>query len=447
MLKTRLKFPGFIARLLPSAEQRAAQQTFWLSATTGIQILGSAVGMAFSARALGVEGFGVLALIMVVTTLVGGLIYLPGNEAITTYVTRSLARGQREEAAATLHFALGGAVATLWFSYAVIAGLALGGGHWVGIADVHIVALLIYATVNIVQAGHEECLAVLRLADRVPLATAALAAGTLVKVGMLAMAWWTDGGLLMVVVAYVVGATVYGVTMFLAAVVAARRIGLPLTLRQFTFRVPRDVGRFQMASFFKGSLRAIYLNLDILLVAQFVNAAQLGLYRGARLLVDIGLRAFPPLAISAQTECSRYWYAKDHAALSQLLGRFSLFALVLATVGYGTLAIFCQPIVRLVLGPDFAGVVDPLLIMIPGAFLFASSMVLHILPAATGRAWPLTLAELTALVVQVIVLYVLAPRYGTSGAAWAYTAYALVFVVITLPFAAAVLRRSALRQA
>ena len=432
---------SLIRRWLLAEERRAARHTIWLGLRTGVQIVGGAASMAFSARALGPEGFGVLAIFMTVTALVGGLLHLPAYEAITTYVTRSLTRGGRDEAAAVLRFALVGAVATAWLSYAAVVGLALAAGDWLGVADGYVSTLLIYATVNVFQAGHLEYLAILRLVDRTPPARAAMAAGQVVQVAVLAAAWQSDGGLPMVVAAYAAAAAVYGGSMCVSALVAGRRAGLPLSLRPFNVRVPRDMARFQVAAFTKEALRAICRNLDVLLVAQFVSTAQLGLYRGAWLLADICLRPFVPVALSAQIEYSRCWYAGSGVALCRLLRRFTLLTVIVAMAGYGLLALLCQPIIRLVLGADFVGVVDPLLIMIPGAFLFAGSMALHVLPAATGRGWAATLAELIALLVQVSALVLLTPAYGVTGAAWAYTIYALAFVVTLVPFVGSVLWR------
>ena len=73
-----------------------------------------------SARILGPEGFGVLAIIIAVCGLSYRLLAAPGNDVITTYVTRSLSEGRQEEAAAMVRFALFVNQALSLVSYALI---------------------------------------------------------------------------------------------------------------------------------------------------------------------------------------------------------------------------------------------------------------------------------------------------------------------------------------
>lgn len=423
-----------------------------MGARVGVELLGGLVGVALCARILGPEGYGVFAVLMAVTALVGGLLYLPGFEAITTYVTRGLAQGRREEAGAVLVFALGGAVATAWAAYGVVAGLALSAGGLFGVADAHVTATLVYATVLVFHAGHQEQLAILRLADRVPATVAAATAEVLVRVALLAWIWLTGGGggggvggggLPAVAAAYAAGALVFGAAMFAGTLSAARRAGLPLRLRSFSLRrLPRDLVRFQAVSFASTSLGAVFLNLDTILLGHLLGSAQLGLYRGARQIADICMRPFVPISLGVQAEYSRLWYGADadRSGLRRLSLRFTLLSLVLAGSGYGLLAVLHEPLIRLGLGEDFAGAAPLLLIMIPGALVFAASTAWQALPAAAGRAGPVFAGRLAALAVQVAALFLLVPAYQAEGASWAYTLHFLVFVAVVAPFALSMLR-------
>ena len=95
---------SLIDRLLPASDRRAARQTLWLGAMRAVQMLASVVQVALSARILGPEGFGVLAVIIAAAGLAYRLLSVPGNEVITTYVTRDLAEGRVGDAAGTLRF-------------------------------------------------------------------------------------------------------------------------------------------------------------------------------------------------------------------------------------------------------------------------------------------------------------------------------------------------------
>ncbi len=65
---------SLISRLLPAAERRVARQTLWMGAITAVQFLGGLAQVTISARILGPEGYGVLAVIIAVTLLMYGLL-------------------------------------------------------------------------------------------------------------------------------------------------------------------------------------------------------------------------------------------------------------------------------------------------------------------------------------------------------------------------------------
>ena len=71
-----------------------------------MQVLGSIARVSISARILGPQGFGVLAVIMAVCGLIYRLLAAPGSDVITTYVAGSLSGGRQDQAAAPVRFAL-----------------------------------------------------------------------------------------------------------------------------------------------------------------------------------------------------------------------------------------------------------------------------------------------------------------------------------------------------
>ncbi len=57
-------------------------------------------------------------------------------------------------------------------------------------------------------------------------------------------------------------------------------------LRSISLKAPPDVVRFQNGAFGKSAIWALTHNMDSILVAQFTAAANVGLYRGARQIID-----------------------------------------------------------------------------------------------------------------------------------------------------------------
>ena len=436
-----MKHP-LLSRLIPAADRRLARQTLWLGAITGLQILGGLAQVAMSARILGPENYGALAVIVALATLVYGLLVIPRGEVVTTFVTRAVSEERPAEAAHILRFALAVSQGMALGAYAVIAALSLAAGGLLGIDAAHRDAALLYGLVGFFMATQAPNLALLRLADRLPLGLAAVAAGIAARIALLAAAWYAGGGLTAVVIAYAVGAAVTGAGLFLSAAMSAHRAGVAGLLRSASLKVPPDVARFQTGAFGQSALSALVYNMDAILLAQFAGAAEVGMYRGARQISDTARYPFQPLTEAAQPEYSRQWYAGRGAALRRTSLRLSLLSFALAAAIFGLVAVFHRPLTRLALGGEFADAAPLLLIMCLGSFIVTGVTALSALPAATGRIRPTLIAEAAGLAVFAAALLWLAPQYGAAGAAWAHLAYGLAFILVIIPAAAIILKRS-----
>ena len=444
-----------------------ARQSFWLGAILVVQLLTGLVQLSLSAHILGPEGLGVLFIIIAVTSLMFGLLTLPGDEVVVTYVTRALAEERGAEAVRILRYTLCAALSMRLICYGVIVVAAVpiveafssgAPAAWMqGIfgsssvegaaaADVqqtdYLAPTLVYALSGILSSVTGENLAVLRVADRLHLGFAAMVCGGLTRIAVLVLALFGGGGLFSITLASALGAGVLGIALFSSMLVSLRPAGLSGLLRSFSIVVPGEIIKFQLSNFGRSSVDALNRQLDVLLVAGLTSVGQLGLYRAVHQIVEATRRGFEAFGLGVQSEYSKLWFASDRAAVRRLALRFTVLTAALGVAGYGLLAILHEPIIDIVLGADFAAAATPLLIMIPGGLAFACVAAVYTLPAATGRALPHFLATSAALVVQVIAMIAWTPTHGASGAAGASSLYFLVFAVALIPFLAAVWRRS-----
>lgn len=413
-----------------------------MAAILAIQFLGSIVQLLLVTRILGLEGFGILALFIAVTSLSYGLMSMPGHEAITTYVTRSMINEEWEEAARILRFIFLACLALALLTYGLLVIFSYPISHILGINNIHVQAMLIYGASGICMATHRESMAVLRLANRLRWGFAVICAAVFIQVSGLAITLVVDGGLIMVVFVLVIGACINGFGMLLAATISTHTLGIAKLLASWSVKVPKDLIRYQAVSFCQAKIGTLGGNIDMLLLGALTSPSQVGLYRAASRILAITRMPFQPIAPALQAEYSKHWYAREGAALRNTARRFTILALALAVSGYLLLLIFNQPIINIMLGEEFADSALLLIIMIPGALVFTSITALYILPAATGRAIPSLVWHVAALAAQVSVLLYLLPQYGAVGAAWANMSYFLVWGIVAIPFAASVLRRS-----
>ena len=408
----------------------------------GVQFLATILQLSISARILGPEGYGVLAIIIAASSLVYGFMSMPGSQAIVTFVARSAAGGAVEEAARILRFTIAMALTLALISYVLLVVSATTANSWMGLGSNHVSAMLVYGITGFFSATLQESLAVLRLADRLRVAFVITALGSLTRVVLLLAAWSFQGGLMAIILSYVAAAIVNGVGMLIAAAVSARHAGIPGFFSSFSLRVPTDVVRFQLVSFCQTKLGALAGNLDLIMLGTLVSPAQVGLYRAARQIIDSVRLPARPISEAIQVEYSRQWYAYNGASLRRAFRRFTTISVALAAVTYLGLIGIHEYAIVLILGPEFIGAANVLLIMVPGAFLFMSASALYLLPAATGRALPSLISTLLALGAMGISMLVLVPTTGVAGAAWSRTIYFLVLVFVTICFALQVIRQS-----
>lgn len=414
----------------------------WMAAILAVQFLGSIAQLLLVTRILGLEGFGILALFIAVTSLSYGLMSMPGYEAITTYVTRSMVNHDWEEAARILRFIFITCLGLALLTYSLLVILSYPVSNILGIDNSNINAMLLYAMCGICMATHRESMAVIRLANRLHWGFIITGVAILVQLTGLVMTLGLDGGLLMAVLALVAGAAINGFGMLAAAIVCSQKLGITQLLASWSLKIPGDIIRYQAVSFFQSKIGTLAGNIDMLLLGALTTTSHVGLYRAASRILAITRMPFQPIAPILQADYSRRWYASEGAALRNTARRFTIVALTLAVLGYALLLIFHRPVINTLLGVEFAGTAGLLIIMIPGSLIFTSITALYVLPAATGRAIPSLIWHLAAFVAQVSALIILLPQHGAIGAAWANTIYFLVWGIVVIPFAGSVLRRS-----
>ena len=431
---------SLIVRASTAAERRTMRQAFWMGTALAVQVLSGLAMMSLYARILGVEGLGILSVLFAVTGLIYGFAAMPGGNVITIFATRAVAEGRPDEGVRVFRFALAASLGPALIAYAVLVGLTFTAGHLLNIGEDAKDIMLLYGSVGVLTAMNMEALAVLRLADRVQLHLLVTVASRLAGVGLLAAVWSTGGGMTEVVLVNVAMAAVDGLGMFAAAALSAPLAGLSGFLRSASFKVPPDMARFYAGAFWNLKITNLVDNMDVILLAQFAGAADVGLYRPARRIVDMARHPIGLIPNAVKPEYSSQWYTGQGAALRRTTLRVTVLASALAVAGFGLLAVFREPIIRLVLGEEFSGVAPLMLILILGALPTAAAY--RLLPEATGRIGPSLLSGIARLAVFLAAMAWLVPKYGAAGTAWARTLSALVGVLVITPFAISILRQS-----
>ena len=412
-----------------------------MGAILAAQTIGGLIQVFLSVRILGMEGFGILAIIMAVTGLVHGLIAISGDDIVTSMANRAITEGKPDEASRILRFTMVFSITLSLIAYLIVAGLGIYANEILRIDEADVNAMLLFGIVGILMSVKAESMAILRLSDCVSLGAAVTAASSLARIGVLALAWFMDGDLIDVVWAYIIGAAVNGLGMLVITVITAHRAGITGLLSSLSIRIPPDALRFQFGDYGKKSIIVLLDNIDYIIISQFVGASTIGLYRAARQIVDMAKRPFLLIHSALLTEYSRHWFANEIMKLRRTVFRFTLLTSILGILAFGLLALLRVPIVSIILGDDFSESSPLMLIMMPGVAV-ASIAVFATLPTATGRIWPSFLSTAAGFLAFIASIMWLTPTHEAAGGAWARTIYFLVATAVILPFVVSILRQT-----
>lgn len=427
--------------MLQQSDRSIARHTGWLAATSVVELIGGLAYVFFATRILGPSGFGALAVVMATATLVHGIVSIGGSDTVITFATRSIADGRPRQAAGVVRFVALMSFGMSLLAYVVVSLIAAFATDLVMIDGTDTAALLWYALVGVAIANNATAIAVLRLADRLKLRFAVACASNLVRIGLLGVFWRVGGDVLTVVGASLAGAATSGLGLLVAAAFSSTQAGMGTLLASAALYVPKDVRQFHSAAFGRTVVGAMGQNIDTILLAQLLGAADVGLYRVARQIVDMTRQPFRMLRAAVQPVVSRHWHAGQGRLVRASVRRYTGLSVLVAIAGLSLLALLRDPIAVLFLGSEFSDVGSLILILIPGAF-FASLGVLGMLPIVAGRAGPSLLSLASGLAASVLAIVFLVPAHGVDGGAWARTTLSVVSFLVLLPFIMATLRRS-----
>jgi O-antigen/teichoic acid export membrane protein len=220
---------------------------------------------------------------------------------------------------------------------------------------------------------------------------------------------------------------------------AAAVLFLPI-LRHFRLRSldrtqVRDMVRFSLKSHANVAMNQLSYRLDMFVVAYLVpDLGQLAFYHVAASLAGLiwlfpdtyGVALYPRLTgAKSPRERTRQ--------VTEALRRVGLVSLAAAA----GLALVAGWLVPLLFGEPYAASVLPMLVLLPGVVLMAGSKILSRQLLSENRHQWSAVCSLGGVAVNVAANWILVPRFGVEGAAWAatiaYTATSLGMLAAALP--------------
>ena len=408
---------------------RVARNFGWMAGARGFVGILSIFYLAVASRALGLREFGNFALILSFGQLVATLVQFQAAEAVIRFGAIHLSNDRPDRLPRLFGF-----MATL-----ELLGIVIGSG--LAFACMPLVAPLyqwtahqqllaaIFAVALLLGTGGTPA-GILRLFVRFDLISYTEGIGSIIRLVGASIAWWAGAGIGAFLAIWALSVIAQTAAQWFASIVALHiRLEFGKRAIRTTLAENHKLWRFMVLTNLSNSVTAVWVQLGTLAVGAVAGQAQAGGFRIAQRIakaignpVELVSRAlFPEFAKLVAQNAFR--------KLGRMLIRITAVATALAAVTVAILALGGQWIIALIAGPQYEFAYIPMLLLSVATAIDLASFALDPYHIAQGRAGRILRIRLVAAGGYLIVLAVLLPRFGASGAAIAGIAASIILFV------------------
>jgi O-antigen/teichoic acid export membrane protein len=415
--------------------RRVVKNSSYLFSATGVSAALSMVQGILVARLLGVENYGILGIITMFTSVINKLASFRMGEVVIKYVAQFSEAGDTRRAQAVFKAAALVEIVASVVAFGLICALAPLAANFLAKDPDTTSLFILYGVIILANLVAESSMGLLQLFDRFRRVAALNLIQSAVTLALVALVFLAQGGMVGVLIAYLVGKMVSAIALSLAAFAEARRRWewdwwrTPLSLLH---EHKRELASFAVHTNISASLSLVNKDSELLWVSFFRGPVETGYYKLALSLANIVQLPVNPLPQATYPELTRLaargGWTDVRAILRQgsyLAGGYSLFAtLVVIFIG--------QPLIYYIYTPQYLPAYPALVILLVG-YLFANTFYWrrNIL-LALGRAdFPARLNLILA-ILKVIGILLLVPKYGYLASAALLSAYYITGSLISV---------------
>ncbi|HJW90151.1 MAG TPA: flippase [Anaerolineales bacterium] len=432
--KLRSRLQRYFPRLLENELiRRVVKNSGYLFSATGISAGLSMLQGILAARLLGVTDFGILGTIIVFTTVINKFASFRMSELVIKYVGHFTENGDEPRAAAVFKAAGLVELLTSLFAFGLVWFLAPLGARYFAKDPGLVGWFTLYGLIVLANFAAESSTGLLQIFDRYRQIALVTVAQSLVTLTFITLAYLFKGGVLEVVLAYMVGKVSGALALTGAALwEAARRWG------RHWWRTPlgllsgqtRELASFAFSTNISATINLVNKDSELLWVSALRNPTEAGYYKLALALANMLQLPVSPLPQATYPELSREVARANWSNVRYLLRQGARLALSYTLAAGVFLLLFGRLVIAFVYGAEFLPAYPALLILLAG-FLVANTFYWNrtALLALGLPGYPARV-NLAAAVLKIAGILLLVPVFGYLGSAALLAGY--YFFSITL---------------
>jgi O-antigen/teichoic acid export membrane protein len=400
--------------------RRVIKNSGYLFSATGFSAALSMLQGILIARMLLPEKLGVMAVIITFTSVINKLASFRMGELVIKYVSHFTENGDDQRSAAVFKAAALSEMVASFIAFGLIWLLAPVGAEYFAHDPSMKNLFVLYGLIVLANLISESSTGLLQIFDKYRQQASLSVLQSLVTLAMIALAYFTQGGLKEILLAYMGGKIISALGLTgVALLEATRHWGegwwrAPLRLLR---PQARDLARFATSTNLSASLSLITKDSELLWIPLFRNPAEAGFYKQALALINLVQMPVSPLPQATYPELSREVARKNWTNLRYILQRGSLlagsFTLAVALV----LVFFGKPVIRLLFTDEYLPAYPALVILLAG-FLVANTFYWNRSALlALGRPDFPTKVNTVLALLKIAGILLLVPRFGYLASA------------------------------
>lgn len=404
----------------------------YLFSSNAVSILLSMLQGIFAARLLGAQGYGIVAAVVIpFTSDINRLLSFRMSELVVKYVGQFLVEGKKEHAAAVVKGAGLVEFLTSGLAYGVLLLLVPLAARYLA-KDVQTASLFsIYGLVLLAFAVYETSTGVLQVTRRFNRIAQIQLLQNGITVSLIFVAFLIRGGMLEVILAYLIGKACGAVVLYLVAVRSLRQeLGADWWKASFSLLPDlKELSRFALSTNLQGTVNLIVRDSETLFITALRSPTEAGYFKIALGVINLVMLPVEPFITTTYSEISRTVAQKEHALTRRLLKRVTLITGGWTVAAGGFLVLFGYWLIPLMYGKDFTLAFPAVLILLIG---YGCANILNwnrpLLLALGMPGYPLKISAWVGLVKTILTLAML-PLWGYLVEAALLSGYLVTTVV------------------
>lgn len=407
---------------------RVLKNTGYLFSSTSIGLLLSLVQSIFAARLLGVATFGLIGIITTFVSNVSRLFSFRMGEFIVRYLGKELTEDNRAKAGAVVKVALLIEGATSLVAFAVLWLLAPWGAKYIAKDLLTLPLIQLFGISILARMFSETSIGILQITNHFRAQAVINLGQSVITALLILLAFILKGDILFVLIAYLVGKIILGLSPVILALYY-----LPRHLEQGWWKAPfsllppiKEIAQYTLSTNLSGTVKMVASESEPLLVGYFLDQQAVGLYKLALSIVNPLMMPITPFISTTFPEMTRSIVNRAWGQLRNLLKRVTLISAGWTGLVILIMLVMGKWLIRLFYGGEFVPAYPVTMVLLAGfgianIFFWNRSLLLSF-----GKANIPLLVLLVAALIKTALAFQVVPRLGIMGEGVLLSAYLVI---------------------